>query len=88
MRIAIQAVISDIEGQEPCTEDIGVLEYNAEAASNSGLCFFIGASQCLQRTGCPFARRGGRPHHGSDRGAAWRHFCSGVVCVAPTSTRP
>jgi hypothetical protein len=41
MRIAIQAVISDVEGQEPCTEDIGVLEHNAEAAANSGLCFSL-----------------------------------------------
>ena len=32
MRIAIQALISDVDGQEPRTEDIGVLEYDAEAA--------------------------------------------------------
>jgi hypothetical protein len=32
-RISIKAVTSDVEGQEPRTEDIDALEYDAERAS-------------------------------------------------------
>jgi hypothetical protein len=49
MRIAIQAVISDIEGQDTRTEDIGVLEYDAESAPASGLELFIGETHQLLR---------------------------------------
>jgi hypothetical protein len=49
MRIAIQAVISDADGQEPRTEDIGVLEYDAEEVPASGLGLFIGEAHQLLR---------------------------------------
>ncbi|WP_156901811.1 hypothetical protein [Azohydromonas australica] len=49
MRIAIQAVISDVDGQEPRTKDIGVLEYDAEALPASGLGLFIGEAHQLLR---------------------------------------
>jgi hypothetical protein len=35
-------VIFDVEGQETHTEDIGVLEYDADTAPASGLRLFIG----------------------------------------------
>jgi hypothetical protein len=47
MRIAIQAVISDIEGQGPRTEDIDALEYDVEAAPASGVGLFIGEAHRL-----------------------------------------
>lgn len=49
MRIDIKAVISDVEGQETHTEDIGVLEYDAETAPASGLGLFIGEAYQLLR---------------------------------------
>jgi uncharacterized protein with PIN domain len=49
MRIAIQAMISDVEGQDTRTQDIGVLEYDAEAAPASGLGLFIGEAHQLLR---------------------------------------
>jgi hypothetical protein len=49
MRFAIQAVISEVDGRETRTEDIGVLEYNADAAPASGLGLFIGEAHRLLR---------------------------------------
>jgi hypothetical protein len=49
MRIAIQATISGVKGQEPRTEDIGVLEYSIDAAPASGLGLFIGEAHQLLR---------------------------------------
>jgi hypothetical protein len=74
MRIAIQAVISDVEGQEPCTENIEVLEYNAEAVPSSGLCFFIGAPRAFNER---VAALSGVTitHHGSYWGAVWWCRC-------------
>jgi hypothetical protein len=49
MRIAIQAVISEVDGRETRTEDIGVLMYNADTAPASGLGLFIGEAHQLLR---------------------------------------
>lgn len=45
----VQAVISDVEGRETPTEDISVLEYNADTAPASGLGLFIGEAHQLLR---------------------------------------
>ncbi len=42
MRIAIQTVSSDAEEHDTRTEDIGIQDYDSEAAPASGLTLFIG----------------------------------------------
>jgi hypothetical protein len=49
MRIAIRAVISNVEGQEPRTEEFDVLQYDAEAVPALGLCLFSGEAHRLLR---------------------------------------
>jgi hypothetical protein len=87
MRIAVQAVVSDVGGQEPCTGDIGVLEYDAEAVPNSGFCFSLeppGASN--ERVANTLGATDTLSQ--SYRGVTWWSFCGGAACIAPTSTRP